>query len=77
MPKQVMFIIFIAVIILAGLQILEYLVCVVTRRRAVFVALTVFSGALVVQKAFGMAALTQMGEIAAGVDKTTGVGAVI
>ena len=51
--------------------------CVVARRRTVIAAPTVFAGALVVQEAFGMVALTQMGEVAAGMDKAAGVGAVI
>ena len=51
--------------------------CVVTRRRTVIAALTVFVGTLVVQEAFGIIALTQMGEVAAGMDKVAGVGAVI
>jgi hypothetical protein len=56
---------------------LEYLVCVVARRRTVIAALTVFVGALVVQEAFWMIALTQMGEVAAGMDEVASVGAVV
>ena len=55
------FLSFSSVVIFAGLRILEYLVCVVPHRGAVFAAITVFSGALVFQKAFGMTALAQMG----------------
>ena len=51
--------------------------CVVARRRTVIAALAVFVGALVVQEAFGMIALTQMGEVAAGMDETASVGAVV
>ena len=48
---------FLSVLVLPGLLILEYLVCVMTHRGAVFVTITLFSGALVVQEAFGMTAL--------------------
>ena len=51
--------------------------CVVARRRTVIAALTVFVGALVVQEAFEMIALTQMGEVAAGMDEMASVGAVV
>ena len=51
--------------------------CVVARRRTVIAALAVFVGALVVQEAFGMIALTQMGEVAVGMDETESVGAVV
>ena len=51
--------------------------CVVARRRTVIAALAVFVGALVVQEAFGMIALTQMGEVAAGMDEVASVGAVV
>ena len=51
--------------------------CVVARRRTVIAALAVFVGALVVQEAFGMVALTQMGEVAAGMNEATSFGAVV
>ena len=51
------FLSFSSVVILPGLQVLEYLVCVMTHRGAVFVTITLFFGALVVQEAFGMTAL--------------------
>ena len=51
--------------------------CVVACRRTVITALAVFVGALVVQEAFGMIALTQMGEVAAGMNETASVGAVV
>ena len=68
---------FASVVFSTKLHVLECLVFVVASGRAVFVALTVFVSALRFQEAFGMTALTQMGELAVGIDETAGSGAVV